>query len=463
VNILLVVHDYPPADQGGAERRAARTARALSARGHRVEVLTVETVRAPLREVSTLEGGLRVHRLQGALPPSNKVRAADDNPRVARAMSRLLADGQWDVVHQFSGFVTSAAVIRVARAHDVPVVVSLTDYWWMCRRVTLMTSTGQRCAGPTPVGCARCAAEERRSWKWLARMAPGLGDAFWTRVAPHAPLRGPLGVAREERRPRHLRSILNQSSALVSPSRFLAEVYRRFGVDPHRLRVSRQGVELSVSPLRVPSHTLRVGYLGQIKDHKGVLLLLDAWARLSGPTPRQLTLYGADAGEPAYGRLVRNRIARLENVSWPGSFSRDALWDTLAALDVVVVPSRWDENSPNVILEALGMGVVVVATRRGGIPELVLHERCGLLVEPDSPASLAAALQRFLDEPALVERLRRAGPDAFRHFDDELDDLESTYRDVVAARARPPSSNAAGAAGHADAPSEVGTSPAAAR
>jgi glycosyltransferase involved in cell wall biosynthesis len=62
---------------------------------------------------------------------------------------------------------------------------------------------------------------------------------------------------------------------------------------------------------------------------------------------------------------------------------------------VLVVPSRWYENSPNVILEAQAMGLPVVTADHGGMAEMVRHEVDGLLFEPDNTASLASALSRL--------------------------------------------------------------------
>ena len=434
MRLLLVVHGYPPAVTGGAELRAERTARALAARGHAVDVLAVATLDSPggfCLEDQSLESGVRVHRVHGVRLPAAAY-PDDDNERIAEAVGRLLATGRVDVVHQFSGYVTSAAVIRAARARGVPVVVSLTDYWWLCRRVTLLTSRDERCSGPTPTGCARCLSETRRRWRWLAALAPGLADAFWDRVAPCALLRHRLPVCSEAARLPRLVAVLNQASALVSPSSLLAETYAKYGVSPERLHISRQGVDATFVPLRAPSPALRVGYMGQVKRHKGVDVLLAAWERLGGTQPRRLALYGSETGEPEYGRLVRRRLSAIRDASWAGGFHPRDRWKTFADLDVVVVPSRWLENSPNVVLEALAVGVVVVASRIGGIPELVTDGHNGLLVEPDSPESLAAALQRLLDTPDLIARLRRQAPESFRPITDEIDELERLYEDVIA-------------------------------
>jgi glycosyltransferase involved in cell wall biosynthesis len=217
---------------------------------------------------------------------------------------------------------------------------------------------------------------------------------------------------------------------LIAPSQYLADIYVRHGLDPALIRVWRQGVALNSCRLRQPATELRVGYLGQMKYHKGVDLLLDAWGRLSGDRKRHLSLFGSDAGEKGYGRQLRSSIARLDDVRWAGEFRSTEVWDVLAAMDVLVVPSRWVENSPNVILEAQAVGVPIIGSNLGGVAEMVHHERNGLLFTVDDASDLARQLQRLLDEPDLLTRLRQRQI-TFRTLDDEVDQIDALYGELV--------------------------------
>jgi len=80
--------------------------------------------------------------------------------------------------------------------------------------------------------------------------------------------------------------------------------------------------------------------------------------------------------------------------------------DFLPEIDVLVVPSVWDEPLPTVVVEAFTHGVPVIGSRRGGIPELIEDGRTGLLFDPAQPGSLEAALGRFIDDPRLAYRMR---------------------------------------------------------
>jgi glycosyltransferase involved in cell wall biosynthesis len=102
---------------------------------------------------------------------------------------------------------------------------------------------------------------------------------------------------------------------------------------------------------------------------------------------------------------LRTLAAGLPGVAFVAG---DDLFATLAALDVLVVPSR-AEGLGSIVLAAQAAGVPVIAAATGGLPEVVRHERTGLLVAADDPAALAAALDRAHGEPeATRERARQA-------------------------------------------------------
>lgn len=438
LRIVIAVHGYPPSHSAGAERRAERTARWFASHGHEVQVLCFESIvsgEPKLDWKDGLQDGVLVRRLDLTHPTNwGSFTWAYDNPLLGSATEKMIDDFHPSVLHLFSGYQMTASVVRAAVRAGVPVVVSLTDYWWLCHRVNLLGRNGTRCDSPTSIGCARCRAEIYRRYRLPTNLLPVAATNFWKLGGSVAALGDRVGVSEISTRARVLRETLGTASALVAPSQVLADFYVRHGVNPKRLRVMRQGVQIN-HPAREhhPSPTLRVGYLGQIKRHKGVDLLLDAWGRLGVDQKRELHLYGSDLGEGDYGRLVRDLLSRTQGATWHGEIRGDAVWDALSNLDVLVVPSRWVENSPNSILEAQAVGLPVVGSDLGGVAELVQHERNGLLFRVDDARDLARQLQRLIDEPALLPQLR-AAPRFTRTIDDEMVDLLDLYEAVADGR-----------------------------
>jgi glycosyltransferase involved in cell wall biosynthesis len=161
---------------------------------------------------------------------------------------------------------------------------------------------------------------------------------------------------------------------------------------------------------------------------KGAADLLMAMAVLRHEgTPAPITVIGDGPERPRLERLAR--AERLQ-VSFRGAQDRDEVRRAMQDASVFCVPSRADENGDReglgmVFAEAQAMGLPVVSTTSGGIPEVVQHDETGLLVPEKRPDLLARALRRCLEDAELRERFGIAG----RHRAVELFDLmEQTAR-----------------------------------
>jgi glycosyltransferase involved in cell wall biosynthesis len=163
-------------------------------------------------------------------------------------------------------------------------------------------------------------------------------------------------------------------------------------------------VERSVfSPGPPPEPANRIAFVGRLVTEKGLWPLLDATAGLGdhlvldvageGPLSEELHKATADRRSPAVNLL--------------GYLRPEEVADVLRRSAVAVVPSLWQEPLGLVVMEAMACGVPVVATRVGGIPEVVRHGENGLLVEPGDVDGLAGALRSVLGDGVLRERLRR--------------------------------------------------------
>jgi glycosyltransferase involved in cell wall biosynthesis/polysaccharide pyruvyl transferase WcaK-like protein len=155
---------------------------------------------------------------------------------------------------------------------------------------------------------------------------------------------------------------------------------------------------------REPGTPLRLGYFGRLDREKGVGVLVDALRRLDRPAWR-LDVYGGGRS----GRAVARQIADAGldgQICLNGAVPRDAVAGVMAACHVVVLPSL-QEGSPYVVLEAIRLGVPVVACAVGGVVEMIRNGEDGLLVPPGDAAALADALRRLIDDDRLLDRLRR--------------------------------------------------------
>lgn len=427
MRILLAAHHFPPHYTGGAEWRACRTASALQSRGHQVQVICVEHVdQGPNNGVAWQDDvyhSVSVRRLS-----FNLTAAPDpflweyDNPWIGRHLQGLLDELRPDILHLISGYLISGSALRVAQQMGIPTIVTLTDFWFLCRSISMLRRDGQVCALPIDEAmCARCLGEDKRRYRFPGRLAPGMMNVFWRCNKKQ--------IRKLEARTTFLRQTLNQVNTIISPSQFLRSVFVKNGIEPERIVFSRQGYDLDgnhAAPNKTASDKLRIGYLGQIAWHKGVHVLFEAMRQLQG-APLTVRAYGDLMRFPQYTARLRRLAAKDERLELPGVYSRQQVSQVLRDLDVIVVPSLWYENSPNVILEALAHVTPVIASNFGGMAELIHDGENGLLFAPGNARDLARQIRRLLDDAHLLSHLRaHIGP--VRTIAQEMDELEEIYR-----------------------------------
>jgi glycosyltransferase involved in cell wall biosynthesis len=193
----------------------------------------------------------------------------------------------------------------------------------------------------------------------------------------------------------------------VCVSQAVAGSLRRLGIDEDKVRVIYNGITDPASKDSSPQcgTAFRIGIVGQVGTWKGHDDLLDAFAVVHQKHGScELHVFGKS--DPIYrGQLERKSIG-LGVANWVKwhEFVRDRR-DIYSNLDICVVPSRSQDPLPTSAIEAGFSGLPVIATRRGGLPEIVEHGTNGLLVNAERPAELANAMCSVIDDPLLRQHL----------------------------------------------------------
>jgi len=456
MRVLLVVHGFPPRAIGGTELYAEAHARTL-AEVHGDTVLVVaredDRTRAELSVRDEARDGFRIAWVNHTFRDSTSVEDAWRAPRVAATVASVVAAFDPAVAHIHHLTCLSTLIPSLLSARGVPVTMTLHDYWLMCHRGQLVDRAGARCDGPGETGCAGCLHPS-------AAVATGAAGAAGARVLravrEAAPALEPLvrGAARatasvvsgEEgtrivslARTRHVREdVLPHVDMFFAPCAHLRNRFIRFGIPEDRIRVAPYGIApLETIPARRSEiGPLRVGFFGSLMATKAPHVAMQAVASLPAGTAH-LDVFGTFVpyhGDDSYGAVLE-RAGAHEAVTLHGPLAHADVPSALAELDVLVVPSTWEENSPFVIHEAFRAGTPVVASRIGGIPELVEDDVNGLLVEPGDPAACAAAFARLAADRALLGRLRERLPPV-RPLADAVAEIRTAGVRLLASRGR---------------------------
>lgn len=423
MRILHVVHQYVPDHTAGTELHTRIVARKQAERGHETAVFTPVNRREEFTVEPAVEDGVHVYRAPaGARSPSAVFRSTFRHPDLAAAFAAVLAREQPDIVHVQHLMGIPAVIGAQLIQSGIPYVISLHDYWFGCANGQLLTNdTETICAGPDEHfhNCGRCA---------VARA--GFTDAAGLLGRPIAPIM--------RRRNALLRPIFDHAARIMAPNGFVRHIFAEMGFPVTNMILTPLGLDTPPDlAARIAERRagraaggLRLGYLGSIGRQKGVHVLISAMNELpwEGVT---LDLYGDPAVFPDYAAGLQAQ-AQHPGIRFRGLVPRERLWDALADLDVLVMPTLWYEASPYTIREAFAARLPVIASDIGAPGSMVRHGVDGLLFAPGDAAALRNTLLDLLRRPERVAELR-AGIAPVRTVEAHLEEVEQVYAEVLAA------------------------------
>ncbi len=391
LRILEVVHDFPPQSESGTELHTLAFSQALRELGHEVAVVypVSDAAQPPLSFLPDSYGGIRVYKFN-ITDPSYAERSDYDNQAYVPVFEHFLSRHHFDIVHFQHLYGLSVSWVRAAQVRGIPVFLKMDDMFWFCPQLHLVEHGQRHCSGPESLDkCYACRVDKSQSAK------PDAVGAIYCYLA-----------IRRER----LRHIFRHFDFIHTPSQFLKNACRQFGLENDECHVIRTGIR----PFAVQRRKryfkrrkfIRIGFLGEIHERKGITHLLEAIAlhqqnvqAIQPAVTLKFGIYGRHFGDETYAGMLK-AMAVLNNVRYHGQFSPEDRTSIFSSIDLMVAPSL-GENYPFVLREALYAGLPVAATRIAGVPEIVEHGRNGFLFEPGDVTALA----RIFDEIALTPNI----------------------------------------------------------
>lgn len=421
MKIALFVHCFFPAHFYGTEAYTFHLARHYQALGHQVTVVSALFQGEPSagKLVSGYEyEGISVICIDKNLIPHSRVGETYHQPEMRRVFEDVLRQLRPDVVHVTHLINHTAALLEVTQQLAIPTYATFTDFFGFCLNNKLEAANGELCAGPSASrsNCVACyfkdAARSQKPPVWMRRGIDLVGAQAVASTAlrvRHWP--GLRGGAFDQaiddivQRPQTLHALYNGSyKAAVSPTKFLRSAYEAngIGVPMHDIWFGVD-IDRSPKPERRPGHVPVIGFIGQIAPHKGTDLLVEAFRRLPAGSA-ELHVYGPQDQDPAYMQRLRT-LADGYAVKFLGTFSKEREADILRGMDLFVIPSRWYENSPLVLLSALASHTPVVVSNVAGLTEFVKPGLNGWAFERGSADDLHQVIARMLADREMLGAL----------------------------------------------------------
>jgi len=408
MRILQATDCYPPPLVGGRDLHVRMLAHELVRRGHDVEVVSLAGLDGARTE---MDGDIPVHRIAGWSRALNRFYANPrqpfhptiPDPGMVRSLVDLVRRYQPQVVHVHSWILHS--FLPFLPSDQTRLVVTMHEYGLVCPKNTFVHEEVV-CDGPKFAKCVACASGQYGAVR-SAALTTG------------------LTVTRRARRrvDRYIavsRPVARACASLAAGGQWPITVIPPFLGDD-----SFSPAE-SARPAFVPPTGDYVMFAGALAPHKGVDVLLEAYRDLDSTVP--LVLVGLRSAQTP--QRFPDGVIVAENVPH-GDVLR--AWEHCA---VAVVPSRWPDPCPLVVLEAMAAGRPVVASAVGGIPDLILDGATGVLVPPNDAMALRAAIVRLLAEPGLRARMGRAGRQRAAGYSATavIPQIERVYEEAISAQ-----------------------------
>lgn len=386
MRILFLTHQYFPRHLGGTEMFTRGLVRRAVAAGWEVLVVTCHESSAVLpRDFSlgkTSYEGVPLFEIHQNLSVTEARSLYEyDNEFAAGHVRNILQEFKPDIVQVMHGMKLSAASIDACRAANIPTIVVLADFWFICPRHSLLTHKLSNCSGPQLFKCVPCTfdlhgyPEDPKSLSGIGRFVRDLRNL--------------------EKRPASLKKSLLGASRIFALSQFQKQMFVSNGYPQGRIEILEHGIEpddlQSAKEKSGVAGSTTVGFVANIVPEKGLHILISAMEMLKGEAIK-LEVWGHEP-EGNYVNTLREKAKTLA-VNFNGAFEPERFGAVLDGFNALAVPAVWYENNPLVVKAALYKKIPVLAAALGSLPELV-NEQNGFLVQ-GSEVAWAQALRHLI-------------------------------------------------------------------
>ncbi len=381
MKILYLIHQFFPMHYTGTERVVFNTASLMRKMGHNVKVITYsfyedsfyDSNGAEILSKSFSYKGIDVLALRHRKIPAELDFNIRDNA-LAKISESIISREMPDIVHVGHPMRISELIFAAKRL-GIPYMFTLTDFWLICPRFTLVNSHGDLCAGPEDCSACRTNCPELSSGAICERLVEA-------------------------------KYLLEGASALTAPSEFLAGIFNN-ELPPLDIKVIRHGLRHAFLKKNMrqfwKDDIITLGYCGSLNAHKGVHVAIEAVKRIRNDRLR-FVIYGS--GDPVYTARLEAMAQGDPRIEFRGIFTDSQAADVFSMIDVVVIPSLWFETYVLTIREAFLCTIPVIASNVGVMADAVRDGINGFTFRIGDPEHLREVIEKILSDTTMLNSMK---------------------------------------------------------
>lgn len=383
MKILYVLHDFFPRFYGGTERYVLNLSKQMQRMGHSVTVLTYgvedpsESFPASMDDIlykSYVYEGIPIISIRHKLVPGDIGFMIVDE-KIEYAITKIIETKVFDVMH-IAHPMRMACCYRAAHKLNIPVVLTLTDFWLLCPRGRFYKPDYSLCNSPD--SGEKCITE------------CGVNSSITERY-------------------KDAKKLFEEVDVLISPSRFLIGCYKFNGWTRNITHINH-GVDYKyvkpLAPVDKERDIISFGYTGVVARFKGVDVLVNAFREVNSPGIA-LKIYGNCIWEPAFSQELAAAVEEDKRIRLMGKYDHSELPRVMSEIDITIVPSTTLESYGLVVVESMAYGVPVIASDIvGSAYEFIEHGKNGMVFSVQKPSELTDIIKQISDQPSIVETLK---------------------------------------------------------
>jgi glycosyltransferase involved in cell wall biosynthesis len=363
-----------------------------------------------------------------------------------------------DIVHFHEFHRTPSYCIDICKEQNIPAIVTLHDYWFICPRLQLLTLDEYICEGPDKgKNCAvNCLAGDSftRQYRKMITMLPDghllkgikkLRNIYKKIKGRHlgqaSSLPGEkkkLADKKDNRlidsfrlRETGVKKSLLKADRILAVSTSVKETFEKHGINHNKITVNQLGVKsVDWTEKKVRHFTqypIRFGFLGHLGPLKGAQLVLDAVKTIS-PEKAEFLFFGGGSDEALYD--FKKSTKDLVNCKYMGRYDYGSIDDIFDCFDILIIPSICMETLGMTGLEAQAAGIPVIASDIGGMKDYIRHGINGVLFPPGDVNALTGCINRILENPSQIGKMSDQAINP-RTISEDYGTVMSIYEDLI--------------------------------